>query len=337
MTFPKKALLVALAIALLAEFVPTNFTKAVTMSPIRIELSADPNGHTSGMIKVFNDEKITRTLYLSVQKFENKDETGQPSFVKGATDQLVAWTTIQPSVVVPPLDYREIPFTVNVPYGTDPGGYFAAIFASVIPPEPSGNGAVALQNDVGTLLLFRVNGKFLEGETVLEFNTKDKKSIINHLPIEFYFRFQNSGKDRAQPLGDITIHNMFGGVTKVIAANRGAGNVLPESIRRFDAAWVTAGGDQVEDFQGEVKQPELKSFIDSVKYQWNNFALGRYSADLKLTVNNDSSRTYSKALSFWIIPWQLLIVILAILLLFVLPLLLLITFILVYARRNKRN
>lgn len=316
--------------------VPVNFAKAVTMSPVRIELATDPGGHVNGIIKVSNDERITRTLYLSVEKFKNKDETGEPNFVKDATDELVQWTKIQPSVTIPPLDFREIPFTVDVPAGVDPGGYFAAIFASVIPPAPDG-GELSLQNDVGTLLLFRVNGQFPEGETILEFNTKDKKNFFNHLPVEFYFRFQNSGKDRAQPIGDVTIRNMFGGVSKIISANRGAGNVLPESIRRFDAAWVTAGGDEIEDFEGEVKQPEIKNFIGAVKYQWDNFALGRYTGELKLTVNNDSSRSYQKQMSFWIVPWQLIVVILAILILFVLPLILLMTMILVYLRRRRKR
>jgi hypothetical protein len=320
---------------LLLGVIPINFAHAVTMSPVRIELATDPGGHANGIIKITNDEKITRTLYLSVEKFKNKDESGQPTFVKGATDELVAWTTIQPSITIPPQDFREIPFSVDVPSGVDPGGYFAAIFASVIPP--TGNGELTLQNDVGTLLLFRVNGQFPEGETILDFNTKDKKPIYNHLPIEFYFRFQNSGSDRSQPLGDITIRNMFGAVTKIVSANRGAGNVLPQSIRRFDSAWVTAGGPKAEDFQGEVKQPEIKNFFAAVKYQWNNFALGRYSANLKVTVNNDSSRTYSKNTSFWIIPWQLIVVILAVIILFVLPLFLLLTLILIYIRRRRNR
>jgi hypothetical protein len=316
--------------------VPFSEAKAVTMSPVRIELSADPGDHTDGVVKIFNDEKITRTLYLSVVKFESKDESGDPQFVQGDTSGLPSWMHLQSSVVIPPLEYREIPYSIDVPNGTDPGGYFAAIFASVIPPTP-GESAVALQSDVGTLILFRVNGTFPEGETILEFATKDKKYIYNHLPIEFFFRFQNSGKDRAMPLGDITITNMFGEISKVVSGNRGAGNVLPESIRRFDSAWVTAGGEKGETYQGDIKQPEFKTFFDAVKYQWNNFALGRYNANLRLTVNNDASRAYSKSVAFWIIPWQLLLVALAIFVLFVLPLVALFTVILIYFRRRKRR
>ena len=149
MKIPKKYILLSLSAVLLMGFIPHHSARAVTMSPIRIELAADPGGTANGKIKIFNDERITRTLYLSVAKFENKDETGEPSFVKGATDGLVAWTKIQSSVVVPALEFAEIPYTVEVPYGVDPGGYFAAIFASVIPPSPEGGGELSLQNNVG--------------------------------------------------------------------------------------------------------------------------------------------------------------------------------------------
>ncbi len=319
--------------SVLIGLVPQQLAQAVTMSPTRLELAADPGKGTSGVVKVYNDERVPRTLYLAAAKFESKDETGIPEFVP-ERDGIPSWITIQSSVDVPPLEAREVSFTVNVPVGTDPGGYFAAIFASVLPPTP-GDGMVAVKSDVGTLLLFRVNGDFPEGETILEFATKDKK-IFNHLPIEFYYRFQNSGADRAQPLGDITIRNWFGGLSKIVSANKGAGNVLPQSIRRFEAAWITSGGEDVETNYEKPVYPEFETFWAAVKYQAENFALGYYSAELNLTVNNDSSRNYNKHTSFWVLPWQLLLVVLAVLVVFVLPLVLLTGAIIVYFRRRRQ-
>ncbi len=324
------------AIAMLVfGFLPYNMAQAVTMSPIRIELATDPGTEVSGVVKVYNDQRNERTLYLSVAKFENQDETGQPKFVK-EKDQLAEWLKIQSEITIGGLEAKEVPFTINVPSGTDPGGYFAAIFASVVPPAPEGGGTVSLQTDVGTLVLFRVNGEFPEGETILEFNTKDKKKIFNHLPIEFYYRFQNDGADRARPLGDITIRNLFGGVSKIVSANYSSGSVLPESIRKFEAAWITAGKDKVEQNHNTVVQPEFKNFFEAVKFQFSNFALGRYSADIQLTVNNDTSRMYAKSTSFWVIPWQLIVVVLAIIILFILPLLLLLIVVVTYLRKKKR-
>ena len=69
--------LVAAGLAVLAfGLLPQGLAQAVTMSPIRIELAADPGEQTNGIVKVYNDARQERTLYLSVAKFESKDENG---------------------------------------------------------------------------------------------------------------------------------------------------------------------------------------------------------------------------------------------------------------------
>jgi len=291
---------------------------ALTMSPIRFELAADPGGEVHGTIKLHNDDHTAHTYFITKSKFESSGESGDPVLIPGASDGLPSWITIADRVDVGPLAYQELPFTIKVPAGAEPGGYFAALLASTVPPQAGQQPTVVLKSDVGTLLLLTVNGQFPQKESILEFNTKGKLHVYNHLPVEFYFRFQNSGADRAKPLGDITVRNIFGLVSKVITANRGAGNVLPGTIRRFDSAWVTSGGGQVESFDGTVEQPKLNGFWQAVRYQWTHFALGRYSANLKLTVNNDSSRSYSASTSFWVLPWQLILVIMGVVTAFIL-------------------
>ena len=85
----KNQLIALAAVAILAGFFPQNLAQAVTMSPIRIELAADPGDSTSGVVKVYNDDRVERNMYLSVAKFENQDASGEPKFVRG-NDQLVS-------------------------------------------------------------------------------------------------------------------------------------------------------------------------------------------------------------------------------------------------------
>ena len=306
--------IVLLAVGILAP--PQNRALATTMSPTRVDLDADPGAKTQTSIKIYNDDKVKRTFYLSAATFETKDETGQPEFVWGDKEGLVSWLSLASSVEIGPQQSKEVPVFVTVPENAQPGGYFAAVFASIIPPADRDSGTVAIQSDVGTLVLFRVNGEFPKDDAIIEFDVKNKKHWHANLPVEFYFRFQNSGADRAQPLGDITVKNLFGGIAKIITANRGAGNVLPKSIRRFESAWVTSGGGKTEENNGTVEYPKFSGFVSHVKYEWNNFAFGRYRADLNVTVNNDASRSHAKSLVFWIVPWHLLLVISAVALLF---------------------
>lgn len=286
--------------------------QATTMSPTRLELDADPGKKTQSTIKISNDDDVKRTFYLSAARFETKDETGQPVFVPGDKEGLVSWFSFASSVEIGSKQSKEVPIFITVPQTAEPGGYFAAVFASIIPPAERDSGTVAVQTDVGTLILFRVNGQFPTDDAVIEFDTKDKKHWYANLPVEFYFRFQNSGADRAQPLGDITIKNIFGGVTKIITSNNGAGNVLPKSIRRFESAWVTSGGDKLEQHNGPVEYPKFSGFWSHVQYEWKNFEFGRYHADLNITVNNDASRVHAKDLAFWVVPWHLLLTVLVI-------------------------
>lgn len=295
------------AMAVLAVF-PSQ-ARATTMSPTRLELDADRGQTAQAAIKIYNDDDTARTFYLHSARFETKDETGQPVFVSDDRSGLVSWLSFAPSIQIGPKESKEIPFSISVPQDAEPGGYFAAILASLVPPSERGAGAVAIQSDVGTLVLFRVNGEFSTEDGIVEFAIKNDRRWFANLPVEFFFRFRNSGADRAQPLGDVTVKNIFGGITKIITSNKGAGNVLPQSIRRFDSAWVTSGGDKIEQHTGEVQQPELNGFWEHVSYEWSNFTFGRYRADLNLTVNNDASRSHSAHVSFWVVPWHLLLVI----------------------------
>ncbi len=313
--------------------------KATTMSPTRYEISGDPGKTTEAVIKIYNDEKAKRTYYLSAAKFETQGETGDPVFVPNSEDGLVKWFSFPDSIEVGGQQYKEVTVGINVPADAVPGGYFAAVFASVIPPVNNDPGAVSIQSDVGTLILFRVNGEIPQNDSIVEFATKDKKKWHVMLPIEFFFRFQNSGGDRAQPLGDITIKNLFGRTTKIVTANKGAGNVLPESIRRFDSAWVTSGGNKIEQTYGPVTQPQLDSFWSHVQYEWNNFAFGRYKAELNLTINNDASRSHEAKYAFWVIPWHLLLLVFGSALVFfgILLVTLLVIVLLILRSRDKKN
>lgn len=284
---------------------PTYKAKAVTVSPIRIELATDPGTSKAGSFKVTNDETKQVTYQIIVAKFETKDETGEPAFVPGK-DGIPSWIETASSVTIESHGSKVIPFNISVPENAEPGGYFAGIFVSKTAPNVSGEADIGLESNVGTLIFLRVNGAFIEGETILEFNTKDKKKFFTSLPVEFYYRFQNSGEDRVKPLGDIIIKNIFGITSKILNANRTAGSVLPKSIRKFFAVWQTSGGNTIEQSSSEVQnQPEGQSYFQTLKWQWQHFALGRYVAHTTVTVNNDASRSYSKSTSFWVVPWQL--------------------------------
>jgi hypothetical protein len=75
---------------------------------------------------------------------------------------------------------------------------------------------------------------------------------------------------------------MFGGLVTTIAVNSDQSNVLPNSIRRFDS-------------------------------QFNkSWMIGRYTADLTLAYGT-TGQAITNTISFWVIPYRLILVILLIL------------------------
>ena len=285
---------------------------ALTASPIRLELAANPGQTISGEFELYNDARKPRVYQISIADFESKDESGQPKFVlekKG----LSQWITLdQDMLSFGPLERKEVGFTVTIPANAEPGGYFAAALASTVGETPENAGDVAVEAQVGTLLLTQVNGNFLEGADILEFKTKDAR-FFRALPVDFFYRFQNEGASWVKPLGDIVIHNMFGGTSQIVTANPDGSNVLPRSIRRFEASWLNTKGEaQAKDAQRPENTP--KGFWNAVKHEFNNFALGRYTANLTLTYGDSTQKQTKAAASFWVIPWELLSLVLGFLL-----------------------
>lgn len=142
------------------------------------------------------------------------------------------------------------------------------------------------------MILLRVNGEVKENASILGFSTVNDKFFFTALPVSFSYRFNNSGADRINPAGQITISNTLGMMTTKLEANPTQGNILPKSIRKFTVTW------------GDSSVVEIpKKFFSAVEYQWDNFALGFYKAKLSLTYGTNSSTEATKWV--FIFPWQL--------------------------------
>lgn len=302
-------LLAAGGVFLIFGLVIPNSTMALTVIPPRIELDGDPGTTVSSKFEVLNETAETITYYTQVENFEAKDETGTPQFIQ-SQEGLAVWVDVANSVRVEPGEKKAVPYIVKIPRNAEPGGYFASIFIRTTPPSERG-GEVSIGARLGTLVLLRVNGNIQEGVDILEFTSKDKQRIFTSLPVELYYRFQNTGSDRVKPTGEVIIKNLIGMKAKVLSANRTEGSVLPRSIRRFEMAWIHGGGGS-EETLAQIEQRMPSGFFSAAKYQLSNFAMGYYTAHLDIAygVNNNTAKGTFR---FLVIPWQLLIIIFVIL------------------------
>ncbi len=266
---------------------------ALTLSPTKIEVSADPGQQVIGEIELVNEEQEEKTFYLSYENFEPRGETGSPYFVADGKG-LSTWISTQESVSLKPGERATIPYTISIPKDTTAGGYFAAIFFGTQPPATGEGAEVAIGGKVGSLVLLRVNGDISETGGVLDFMTASSTRFFTALPVDFSYRFNNTGGDRVVPKGEVTIRNIVGMKAGTISINKNEGSVLPASIRKFELSWA-----EEETLAAEA------SFFEAAYYQLKHFRFGLYRATLEAVWGESGQRT-TTTVWFVLFPWQLL-------------------------------
>ena len=279
---------------------------ALTISPVKIEVTGDPGQTLRGELELLNEQAGTKTFFSSFENFEPSGDTGAPKFV-GPDSGLATWLVTEASVAVATGETVKVPYTITIPPNTEPGGYFAAIFWGEQDPATQVAGEVAIGGKLGVLILLRVAGDIVEDAGVSDFNFSDETKFKSMLPLTFTYRFSNSGGDRVVPLGNVTVTNTFGLETAVISANVNEGSVLPGSARKFQTVW------------GETTGTSSLGFLGNVKVQFSNFHFGLYKANLAV-VYGSANQTAESSFRFFIFPWQLLMVCLLLLILVIMAL-----------------
>lgn len=283
----------------LGAFIPAH---ALTISPPLYDIAVAPNQSISDSLRVFNETQETSTWYFEAQNFTSQGQSGEPSFAGESNNEDLASWIVLPSapLTIAPGETVNVGFTINIPQNADAGGHYAAIFLSTAPPSTNG-GAVGVSSRIGALILLRVSGNVVEAGSLTQFKLSSG-SVYASLPVGFSVLFKNSGNVHVKPYGTITIKGLGAGPATVLV-NQAAqpdgtigpvGNVLPASNREFDESWGTSA-------------TGTQGFWSTVSAEWSHLAIGRYTADLHL-VYGTQGETVNASLSFWIFPWQLIIV-----------------------------
>ncbi len=254
---------------------------SLSVTPPLIQLSLAPGQTWSSTLKVVNTNEYELPLYASMAVLETNGDEGQSKFtpvLEGSeTSTLANWVKLGTN------DFKiteeksfDLPFTITVPEDASPGGHYAAIIIGSQPLGEAPEGAsISVSSSISTLLFLRVAGDVVEKGTIREFTTED--NFYSRPNVKFLLRFENSGNVHIQPQGEIVITNMWGKERGKIPINQKTrfGNVLPESIRKFEFEW---------------------------KGEWNPLEFGRYKAQAVLSYGTDQKESVNSTDYFWIIP-----------------------------------
>lgn len=315
------------------EDAPPKVGLSVTLSPVFLNLSIYAGKLAKSTIKLTNNNTFAERYRLSPIQFK-PDERGE-SIVPvqdGTQGETVNWVHIsRPEIVVQPKTSETVEFEVRVPEDAFLGYYLGI---SVQRSEEQFD-RTDTTKVVGQVIMPIMLDVLREGEegALFEDGAENiyKRAVVTdfkttswwyeYLPAEFEVSFKNTGKVHLAPFGSILIQQGDIDVGSV-EFNESANNTLPGVTRVYKASWnegfivrepVKKGNDFVLDKNGNKTYHTVINWDSLTKMR-----IGKYTARAIVVFNNGRNDVPLEALvSFWIIPWRLILLVILILTLIV--------------------
>lgn len=281
--------------------------KAISISPPVMEIDIIPGSSIEKTIEVGNETDQEKFYAVGIGKFEMVGEEGYQKFLPLEEDDfgVASWIKYEESnIVVPPKGSKKFMFTIDVPENADPGGHYASIYFSVgqLAEEDAGDSMVGVEAQIHSLILVRVAGDIIEKAEIESFGIKGDKTSANRLPVAFSWKLKNDGNVHVRAQGNIEVKDMFGQRAELLDANPKNYRALPGATRKIEVWWG-----ELENFDSNGKSG---NFFQEAKKEFSNFAIGKYSAKLDIVYGKGNENFLSKEISFWIIPWRILLLVL---------------------------
>lgn len=224
------------------------------VSPVRPpDIPIKPGESHTINILVSNITNSTTDLQVVVNDFvASPNETGQPTLILDPNqfaprNSLKRYIQKVPNFTLRAGEQKSIPVTITMPKDATGGGYYGAVRFAPASASNDPNTTVSLAGSVGTLLLVKVPGDIKEQLSVASFDVRHKGSagsfFTTNKSLSSLVRFQNGGNIQVAPFGKVLLKNRSGKILGSYEVNDTdpRGNVLPDSIRRFEVDLKNVG------------------------------------------------------------------------------------------------
>jgi hypothetical protein len=221
------------------------------VSPVRTDITINPGQSSTVTVNVQNVTSVPANLQVLVNDFvADKNESGQPAIILDATKYAPSHslkrfiTTPIPNLTLQPNEQKAVKVTITVPKDAVGGGYFGAIrFA---PASVTNDKNISLAASVGSLILLRVPGDIKDDLRLASLDVRKGDSVkilfTNGKKIKAAVRFENKGDVQEAPFGKIVLKQGDKILqTTEINNTDPRGNVLPDSIRKFEIDLTKVG------------------------------------------------------------------------------------------------
>lgn len=263
----------------------------VVLGPTKVEFFLNPGEKATRELIITNRTGRAITFALGMEDFKGSRDTNDSVVFLGEAKgpySLKDW--LKPEVSEFTLEHGQrisLPVEISIPLDADPGGHYGVVFAVIKSPSSGGEGGeeaiqgqISIVSRAGTLFFIRVNGEADEDGRLTELKTS--KNFYEKGPISFEVFFENNGSVHLTPYGTIEIKNILG--KKIDEIELDPWFVMPDSLRLRKVNWE------------------------------KEFLFGKYTAVISIN-RGYQDIVDQKSVEFWVIPWKIVLLGLAMLIL----------------------
>ncbi len=288
----------------------------LSVSPPFLSLITDPGKPVSSEFAITNNNNFREYLKIEIAKYESSEGQVVLSDIQD-NDEFAKWITFsEREFTIEPGERKTIEFTISPSDEARLGYYYALIIQRIaIEADPNANAVISGAPAISVLLnVTSANAK--RELQLVDFRTD--KFFYEYLPTTFQIQVKNTGNIHVVPVGDIFIDSTRMKEVSSLIVNEGRGNVLPNSERTFAATWDDAFAKRVPkvDESGSPVTDEKGNPVYKTEFNFENankFRIGKYTANLILVYDNGERDIPLEAqVSFWVVPWKIVLVILVV-------------------------
>lgn len=311
----------------------------MSVSPQIFEMDVFPGEIYNKKIKLGNSSEVAMPVTVRITDFTAAEESGEMLLDEFSQDPSFSshkWFNVEnPDFILEPKEKRHIDFSIKIPEDAEPGGHYSVmLFEPRLPSFYFKEGQPRAIPVVGVLFLFSVKTLSLEPmETekqveIVEFGIPKEQrlqnlenmlasvgnivseaiasdiSIVEKTPSDFILRIKNNDIFHHKISGKLLIYNFLG--KKIGETDIRRTTILPGKVRKFP----------VEFSPGVLEK--LKYLPASISdFLVQNTLFGKYKVVLDLGEER-SALNINQAITFWALPWKIILSLLFLMILFVL-------------------
>lgn len=207
-------------------------SRHIVMTPATSEISVAPGETTKGHLTVVNQGGDAFGVELSVHPYNVSGADYNPIF-KLSDDKTIdpaKWVSLSSRGAdrIEPTKLLDVNYSISVPSGIAPGGYYVVIFAETIPVDNSQSAGVSSRNRVGQIVYITVEGDAKQFGSV-----KMPNVPAFHIGTDYQIQYlvKNEGDVHFVSKTKVEISDMFG---KKVFSQHQDRYILPKTERQIE-------------------------------------------------------------------------------------------------------